>query len=296
MGVSTQRVQVDLVDFLAGFGPDAAQQLVQDLASAARDHWMGLAADQLHSSATDYIAGIQEVEQEGSVVRIVLVGTLPNLVEQGMDAFDLRTTLLGPTATGKVHTNKQGGRYRVIPFRQKTPGTRAQGGLPMGQAYAPSRPNSLAAPHAIVEDWEKLGRAVHRRAKALRGNQQLPAGLAPLHRPHHKTDLFAGMVRRAQPTRPPGDPRAAAEMALGGNLAGAVKLLQPGPAQYTYFTFRTISQSNPVGWQHPGIKGRHLVKQVADWIGEVAPEAIASFAANAILDAEEAGAQDPPSA
>ena len=41
-----------------------------------------------------------------------------------------------------------------------------------------------------------------------------------------------------------------------------------------YMTFRTISQNNPRGWIHPGIRARHLIPQVQRFVQKIAPAVI----------------------
>jgi hypothetical protein len=77
-------------------------------------------------------------------------------------------------------------------------------------------------------------------------------GPIPLLRPHHKTDIYAGMARN----------RAAYE----------------SDVQSTYVTFRRISTMQPDGWRHPGIQARHLVVKVAAQLRTVLPAIVQRIA------------------
>lgn len=282
-------VTLDLQEFVpqgltALLGPDFPRLVLDDLATAARAHWIMLAQRELHSSKRDYINGIQEVENTGrapdrgehadgwSGVKgmeertIVLVGWLPNAVEQGMEGYDLRDTLLGDGAK----TNAQGQKYRAIPFRHGTPGSQGGPGAPMGARMGPQPPQSLAfAARGIMSKGQaaKLGRAIYQRAKNLGPGQSLGTrkggtGFVPVRTtarktdvvqvpklaPWHKTDIFAGMKRERKTYK--------------------------AATQSQYVTFRTISEANPEGWIHPGIQGRHLAPRVEQFVQGIAQKAV----------------------
>jgi hypothetical protein len=101
---------VEMVD------PRVTRRKLAVIASLARNEWVRLAKQQVgKSSRDDYVRGIQPVEatDRGGYV-ITLAGTLPNLIERGWDARDLRKVFLrGP----KVKVSAGGHRYRVIFFR-----------------------------------------------------------------------------------------------------------------------------------------------------------------------------------
>lgn len=249
-------------------GTTGTRAVARNIAEGARAKWIDLASKELSSSRMEYIQGIQPVEQETSgnqtTMSVTLVGALPNMVEQGASSFSLHKTLLGPDAEG-VKTAKDGGRYRAIPFRHKTPTAGHTGGQPMGSQFRPRGPMSMAAPHEVVEDSVKLGRKIHRQAKKLKKGKRLKEGLAPKLRPHHTTDIFAGMKVNLQPVS-------------GGRF------------QRTYSTFRMISvdktgQPRPAGkWQHPGITARNFVDQVSTYVDEIAPKAFEAYV-NGVLTA-----------
>lgn len=236
-------------------------QIARELAEGARAYLIKFAGERLHSTRADYLAGIQAVQRDGKGVMINLVGALPNMVENGWDAHDLRSTLLGNNATGwKI--NADGRRYRSIPFRHKSPGAGPQGGQPMGSAYhSEMGVMSRSADNVVVEDSRKLGRKVYRAASRLVTSQEsragmagrtaLKAGLAPKLRAHHSTDIYAGMKVNKQP-------------------------IKGGGSQKTFVTFRTITEGGD-GWIHPGIEARHFMDNMDKWIGEQAPKAIRAF-------------------
>lgn len=249
---------------LAAFGDEALiQGVLSDIMEGARDQWIKLAGDRLHSTRRDYIDGIQQVDVDGFTASIALVGTLPHMVEEGMSAHNMHSTLLGPNVPvvkpgsgqkGKhaildAKGNPTGKYWRVIPFRHQTPGSSGQGGgAVMGTAYDG---------HAAVADAAKLGKAVYKAAKALKGStgmpgskvkwgERLPEGLAPKLAPHHTTDIYSGMVKLSKPYG------------------------EKGKVQNTYMTFRIITDNQPAKFLHPGFVGVHLMDEVEQYVSKVA--------------------------
>lgn len=231
-------------------GDSAVDAVLRDVAEAARDRWIQLAGERLHSSQADYIRGIQPVSTEGRSVHVALVGALANMVENGASAWDLRDTLLGasvPVVTrgrGKKQ-NREGGFYRSIPFRHSIPGSSGRIGKVMGTGLDHYREGMAA----------EVGRKIHRAAKQLEPGQRLPKGILKSMTgiPHDvEPDIYAGMQRIAQPR-------------------GA-----------TYMTWRTISTSQPDGWIHPGIEARDLAMDVARDVDVIAENATKAMINNII--------------
>jgi hypothetical protein len=275
-------IQVDLQSLvphslLALLGPEFVTTVLDDVATAARAKWIRLAQQQLGSSKRDYINGIQPISGSGNERVIVLVGQLPNMIEQGVEAWDLRTTLLGG---GKGKTSRDGHRYRAIPFRHGTPGSKGQAGTPMGARYGPQGGQSLAWASAGRMDKGQaaaMGRAIHSAAKRLRAGERLGhdtlsgrtvvdlgRGKArqrlqvPKLAPWHKTDIFAGMQRTPK------------------------KYQTATQSQYT--TFRTISEANPTGWIHPGIQARNLHQEVERHVETIMSRTVATAIQNALKE------------
>ena len=226
-------------------------QAVSAVADLARDRWVQLAQQKLTSTRRDYISGLQPVVREGNQASITLVGTLPNMVEQGQSAFDMRDTLLGPNVPivefsggrGKKQS-EDGNFYRSIPFSHGSPSSSGVAGGPaMGSQYEG---------HPAVQDVAKMARQVYSQAKGLGKGEALQAGLAPKLRPHHSTDIYAGMIRNEK------------EYAK--------------TTQSTYSTFRTISTANDVGWMHPGIMAANLGERVAEDVGRMVEATFEAFA------------------
>lgn len=260
--IEVTRLELTLEPIIQALSPEALQTLLEDLAESARNHWIGLADAEFFTTKRDYIHGIQPVTTQAGQATISLVGVLPNLLENGMSERDLHETLLGPNVPisppgeyGKhlfIRPGGQVGYYRSIPFRHGTPDSGGAVGAPMGYAYR----NSEA-----VADWKKLGEKVYGAAKKLKPTKGMPgggvayggrlqAGLAPLLKPHHKSDIYAGMVKEAKTY---------------------VKATQS-----QYVTFRMISTGSE-GWIRPATEGRKLVQKVSEFTARLAPQAFAAY-------------------
>lgn len=238
---------------LGVLGPDFIEAVLDDVASMARAKWIRLAQQELTSSKRDYIDGIQEVSGSGMERMITLLGVMPVMVELGTPPFDMRQTLL---TGGKGKVSKAGHRYRSIPFRHGTPTSKGQAGAAMGSQYGPVGSGSMSSSGAA-----QLGKSIYDQAKRLRGKSSLgrrttyvDQGGAKLQvpklAPHHSTDIFAGMRRTTK------------QYKVGSG------------AQYT--TFRTISEANPAGWIHPGIRAHNFRQEVERHVNEYMTQVVST--------------------
>lgn len=260
-----------------------------DIATELRSRWITLAKQRLKSSLSKYEAGIQDAHLEGQAAVVTLLGDVPNRLEHGSPAYDMRTTLLGPGVPivparsgqrGK-HQGKAGGYFRSIPFRHQTP---SKGGFnastmrhakTMGAAYRGMMGDGEA---------EKLGKAIYAVAKKLGGTtsepyklagqktttktgtskrarlatmgppkyaNRLPSGLAPKLRPHHSTDIYAGMVKAQATYR--------------------------NATQSSYMTFRTISTNKTTGWQMPAQPGVQIMADLQNEVASIAEGVLRNF-------------------
>lgn len=228
--------------------PEIVKKIIRELAEEARNEILRRAMVELHTSFDDYAAGVQPVKYflptgnqmpNGLVAVIELVGMLPNMIEQGWAGGDMKPFLL---AGRNSKPTKDGGRYNVVPFRHMGPTTTGRYGQPMGSQFV----GMLGAQGA-----EQLGKSVYNRAKKLVTTQRLPAGLAPVLKPHHKTDIYDSMVRDRK------------------------KYAKATQSQYK--TFRAVSsKSDPAAWIHPGIPAKNFFKDAQDYIDRAAQAAFAA--------------------
>ena len=93
------------------------ESVVKDLTAAAYEQWM-LQSRVLGKSRQQYQRGLVVVNQGRFSGAVMLTGTLPNMIENGASAFDMK---VGFSKGVKVKQGKQGW-YMTIPFRLATPG------------------------------------------------------------------------------------------------------------------------------------------------------------------------------
>ena len=268
------------LELVSALSEESVLEVMHDVIAGARDHWVKLASKQFHTTRETYIGAIQEIEWRGKDTAVIaLVGTLPNILEHGMDSVDMHDTLLGSNVPvgpvgqkGTKHPRAEGGYFRSIPFRHYTPGAGAHGAQ-MGKAL-----EKLLGP----EYSKTIGKIIYGAAKKLTAttkdpygktewggrldtgdlyswkNSKLPKPIIPKLKPYHHSDPYAGMVR--------------------------IQETYEKATQSQYKTFRTISvdgSGGPLGsspWIRPGTPGADLAKQVADYVGtRLAPQAFQAY-------------------
>lgn len=270
-----------LIPTLLGVTPDSAERGLGRIGDLARTKLVTLAKQRLFSSQVDYIAGIQQprvfTDDRGvPTMELTLRGAFPNMVENGAGSFDLRTTLLNPSAkkrpgTKGVRRSKKGFLYRAIPFRRMGPQASGKNAAALGAAESASgkRDSSLAfrggksAAEALA-----MGRAVQRAARKLAPTVGVPGskvkyggrlgagvgGSAPL-RGRHKTDLYEGTIREEK----------VYEKATQSQLM-TFRMISTNPN-----TFREDADGGAPerNWVHPGITARRLIPATADYVQTV---------------------------
>lgn len=168
-------------------------------------------------------------------------------IEDGRPARDLKAML---ATSKKVRTSKKGNRYLSIPFRHNTPGN---------DALAKAMPTSVFDVAKTLEASMVTGQTT--RMSGQKGMQhlsvpqnvykwggRLPAGLSAKLKPHHATDVHAGMVRFNTST--------------------------PGGASSSQFlTFRTMSETSK-GWIVGPQPGQKIAQGVVE---DIKPKAQTAF-------------------
>lgn len=170
-------------------------------------------------------------------------------IETGRPARDLKKML---SYSLKVRQSKAGNRYLYIPFRHNTPGS----SNPMPTSvYALAKELTPSSVTGMGTRRSGTGASDVKTKKFLTVPQakynwgsRLPAGLTQKAKPHHATDLHAGMVRFDTSTP-------------GGSKSSA------------FMTFRTMSEKSQ-GWIVPAQPGQYLVKKVVE---EMQPKAVLAF-------------------
>jgi hypothetical protein len=226
------------------------KRIVRGLGAMALQYWKKQAQAGLRSSSRDYLAALQ-LSSTDEKAFIILVGMIPNMIENGWKGGDLRQWLL----VGKNAKQGKNGPYNTIPFRHGTPGS---GGRNVGNAM----------PESIYQVARKLAPTLSRPGEAIGKaggqttvwGQRLHPGLpmkeaarkilARVEKPWHATSIYMNMVRKAQP------------------IMGGTKLQTSG-----YTTFRRISKfsrDKKRHWIHPGIQARRYALQTRRMVERLA--------------------------
>ena len=137
-------ITIDLSGLKGQFGIDdktldrLTETCVKAVTAAIYANWEALAKKKLKSTREEYIQNIIHVDKRRFNKQIILTGVVPNMVEQGASAFDIkegfrkspkvRYTI--PVYGKKGNMLRSGGDwYLTIPFRIGVPGTLGQAGF-----------------------------------------------------------------------------------------------------------------------------------------------------------------------
>jgi hypothetical protein len=201
-------ITIDLTPFASAVSDEAVQNILADIAESARNHWIGLAGSEFGTTRRDYITAIQPVELRPGVAVIALVGQFPNMLENGAGEADLRDVLLGPNVPvadfgqrGKrlsIRPDGSVGFYRAIPFRHSVPDSQGTVAPQMGSAYGKQGGNAAAIGAVVYGKAKKLSLTTSSPGGGVDYGGRLKEGLAPKLKPHHKTDIYAGMIREGK--------------------------------------------------------------------------------------------------
>ena len=221
-----------LPEIAAGVRADIVSFASRDLGGLMSEEYIqGLQVNDFSVSANDLKRGTRTfatIVQAGSfLAQAAERGWAPLGTSRG--SYNMKSALL----SGRNAMSKYGGKRAIVEFPHQTAGTGGRMSPTMGTAEQRAGMSKTQA--------ELLGAKVHRAAKKLGGTlthpnnraaqwgDRLAAGVggAKKLKSHHKTDIYAGMVKKVKTYRK--------------------------ATQATYSTFRTVTPKSP-GWIHPGIK------------------------------------------
>ena len=241
-------ITIDLSGLKGQFGIDdktldqLTETCVKAVTAAIYANWEALAKKKLKSTREEYIQNIIHVDKGRFNKQIILTGVVPNMVEQGASAFDIkegfrkspkvRYTI--PVYGKKGNMLRSGGDwYLTIPFRIGVPGTLGQAGF-TGQM-----------PQEVYDIMRKRGNGVALRADEIPAPYNIPQSRAAIQatpqNPYyaqytHKSSIYEGLTKRT---------------AQYGKTA-----------QNTYGTFRRAgAHSDPLSWIHKGISAYRLADE-----------------------------------
>ena len=241
-------ITIDLSGLKGQFGIDdktldqLTETCVKAVTAAIHANWEALAKQRLKSTLPEYVQNIIKVDKGRFSKQIVLTGVLPNMIEQGASAFDIkegfrkspkvRYTI--PVYGKKGNMLRSGGDwYLTIPFRIGVPGTLGQAGF-TGQM-----------PQEVYDIMRKRGNRIALRADEIPAPYNIPQSRAAIQatpqNPYyaqytHKSSIYEGLTKRT---------------AQYGKTT-----------QNTYGTFRRAgANSDPLSWIHKGISAYRLADE-----------------------------------
>lgn len=222
---------------------EAFNLAVGNIAQATKGEWMRLAQARLKTTREMYIQGLRQSESFSARVtdgvssyEIQLVGRMPNNIEFGMPAFDMKSVRPGWLGGGKAKTTKEGTKYVVIPFRHSTSSDVRMAYT--GKAAAVSGPNLKTQLKATVKQYG-LDRMM--RAGAGGAIVEGPTAKVPAKAPVHPYLRGLTRVQKAASGSTKAGPR------------GSSKLM----------TWRVMSEDSPAdSWQHPGLPAANILREV----------------------------------
>lgn len=242
-------IEIDLTGLQAQFGLSAAvidmltETCVNAVTAVIFANWEALAKQKLHATLPEYTQHLIKVDKGRFAKQIILTGVLPNMIEQGASAFDLKEgfkksqkvkyTIPVYNSKGK-QVHKGGDWYLTIPFRLGTPGTLGQAGftgeMPQEihdvmkkKSGGTLQASEIPSPYNVPQSRA----AVMENGQILYGAYQ------------HKNSIYEGLTKRT------------AQYAK--------------TTQNTYGTFRRAgANSDPLSWIHKGIKAYNLAEQAVE--------------------------------
>lgn len=194
--------------------------------------WNLSATSKLNSTRNDYLNGLSIIKNSEFSQTILLAGKLPNMIEKGASAFDMKLGFQkSKNVTLTEKRDKHGnvistGWYLTIPFRHGTPGIVGENAAFSG--IMPQQVYDTAKKFGVVKSSDLKGSdAIPRTRKQI----DLPSRVIPAYT--HKSSIYEGIQKKS----------------------AAYKSV----IQNTYVSFRRVSdKSDPNAWWHKGIPAYNL--------------------------------------
>lgn len=259
-------ISIDLSELAKEFSLKEAQtdELGAMIVGAVTDriyyNWHSSAARGLHSSRKAYLSNLQIGQITPLKKFIQLTGKLPNMIEDGVGAYDMKPAMLNST---KAKISKKGVRYIIIPFRHAT-----SNALGEDAAFSNVMPPEIAAIARRLRPMRTIIGNTISRPESL-GSDSIPKRFQiPNTRPavsnldnkktfsayEHKSSIYEGMIREQKTY----------ERATQGQ----------------YVTFRRISENSDANsWINRGIMAHNFAKkalQITD-VGNITDRAIDTY-------------------
>lgn len=200
-------------------------------------NWNLQATSGLNSTRNEYINNLNIIDNNRFSKTILLTGKLPNMLEKGISAFDMKEGFRKSSKVKySVKRDKKGNVkmswYLTIPFRFGTPGIVGE-----NAAFSNIMPKSV---HSIIKNMP-AGKSLRSKnipapfnAPSSRKAIELPERKIPEYK--HKTSIYDGITKKT---------------AVYGKTT-----------QNTYVSFRRVGEnSDQMSWIHSGIKANNFMKK-----------------------------------
>ena len=166
-------------------------------------------------------------------------------IENGFPEYDMKKML---QTSQRTRQTKAGKKYLIIPFRHNTPGHGALAGAMPSHVYDQAK--NLVKSSVIGKTTRLSATGATVPQSIYKWGGRLPAGLTPKMKPHHTTDIHAGMVRFNTST--------------GKSKSSA------------YMTFRVMREDQTGKWIVRAKPGLHIARDLASGIEQKFMENFAS--------------------
>jgi hypothetical protein len=239
---SELKISIDMSELAQGFKvmksqiPNMTTAVLNDVALAVHTNWREEAQRSLHGTRSSYLNGLQMPVINGNTATIILIGTVPNMIESGATAFDMK---IGFKRSSKVVMKKDGkGWYFTIPFRWSTAGA-----LGENEAFSGQMPKSVNDIAQKLKGKQQIKE--NQLPKSLQGVRQTRSKIKTETKVYgayvHKSNIYSGITRK---------------VAAYGKVT-----------QAKYMSFRRVSDlSDPNAFIHPGFVAKNLAEKALNSI------------------------------
>ena len=228
-------IDIEVDRFFDGTVEDS-KRTIDDLTTAVQAKWVDLANSELHATAKDYVIGIQRYPAEevgGTVTGIVeLIGSLPNMIEQGATPWDMK----GEKGVSGILKNVTGDKKTATIFMRKGVAAKNLNNMTPHQhsimKKVETRKGNL--PAFLQGGGNKVkGYGVHHSSSPFRGTNVSPKGMTT-----HKNHVYDKMQKIVR------------------------------TSGVSYGTFRSVSlKSDEAAWWHPGFIAKNLADKAVQELG-----------------------------
>lgn len=245
-------INIDITDLVKEFNLSSTQAeelsilLVNQITDRIFYNWQSQAKNNLHSTRNEYIRNLNIQHISATRKAIILTGKIPNMIEEGASAYDMKPGFLG---SSKAKTDKNGRKYLIIPFRHATPNAIGE-----SQIFANVMPQDVyKVVKTLAPTKTDLNNGIIERGGRL-DIQDIPQQYqAPRVRPAfsdinktttfpsytHKSSIYEGMIRNEK--------------------------TYENATQSSYVTFRRVSENSDImSWIHKGFQAQHFAKKAVN--------------------------------